>query len=76
MSAAELKLKIITKLASIEDKLILEEISKLIDIESDTVYKLSDEEKKAIQYGLQDIKEGKVYSSEAAEDMIRQWLKK
>ena len=71
MSAAELKLKIITKLASIEDKFILEEISKLVDLESDVVYKLTDDERKAIEYGLQDIKEGKVYSSEAAEEMIR-----
>ena len=34
MSATELKLQIISKITAIEDELILEEIFKLVDIES------------------------------------------
>jgi predicted transcriptional regulator len=78
MSASELKLQIITKVSSISDELILEEIYKLVNIESemDSIYRLSDEEKKAIELGLKDIKEGRVYTSEQADNMIKEWLRK
>lgn len=65
MSAAELKLQIISKVSSINDELILEEIYRLIDLESgmDSIYRLSDEEKKAIEIGRKDISEGRFYTS-------------
>lgn len=52
--------------------------SKHVDLESgmDSVYRLTDDERKAIKPGLKDIEEGRVYSSEAAENMIKEWLKK
>ncbi len=78
MSVTELKLRIINKITTIEDELILEEIFKLVDIESemDSVYRLTDPERKAVETGLKDIKEGRVHSSEAADNMIKEWLKK
>lgn len=78
MSATELKLRIINKITTIEDELILEEIYKLVDIESgmDSVYRLTIDERKAIDIGLKDIKENRVYSSEAADNMIKEWLRK
>ena len=78
MSVTELKLRIINKITAIEDELILEEIFKLVDMESemDSVYRLTDPERKAIAIGLEDVKEGRVYSSEAAEHMIKEWLRK
>ena len=78
MSATELKLRIINKITTIEDELILEEIYKLVDIESgmDSVYRLTIDERKAIDIGLKDIKEHRVYSSEAADNMIKEWLRK
>ncbi len=78
MSATELKLQIISKITAIEDELILEEIFKLVDIESqmDSVYRLTDEERKAINLGLKDVEVGRVYSSEAADNMIKEWLRK
>lgn len=78
MSATELKLRIINKITTIEDKLILEEIYKLVDLESgmDSVYRLTVDERNAIEIGLKDIKENRVYSSEAADKMIKEWLKK
>ena len=56
MSATELKLKIINKVTSIKDELILEEIYKLVNLESDldAVNVLTDAEKKAIDLGLKD----------------------
>jgi hypothetical protein len=78
MSATELKLQIINKITTIEDELILEEIYKLVDLESgmDSVYRLTIDERKAIDIGLKDIKENRVYSSEAADNMIKEWLRK
>ena len=78
MSATELKLRIINKISSIEDESILVEIHKLVTLESemDSVYRLTDAERNAITPGLTDVKEGRVYSSQAAEDKIQEWLKK
>ncbi|NBP68411.1 MAG: hypothetical protein EBU52_06660 [Cytophagia bacterium] len=78
MSASELKLHIINKVSSINDASILEEIYKLVNMESeiDTEYRLSAEEKKAIELGLKDIEEGRVYTSEQADNMLKEWLRK
>ena len=78
MSLTELKLQIINKVTSITDELILEEIYKLVSLESemDSIYRLTDSERNAIADGLKDVKEGRVYSSEAAEKMIKEWLEK
>ncbi len=78
MSSTELKLKIIRKVTTISDDGILEEIYKLINLESeiDSIYQLTDEEKSAVDIGLNDISEGCVHSSEVAERMMKEWLKK
>lgn len=78
MSAIELRKRIIEKLSSIEDEIILKEIYDIIKIESeiDTVYKLSPDEKIAIDAGLKDIRDGKIVSSERANALIKEWLKK
>jgi len=78
MSVIELRKRIMEKLSSIEDEVILKEIYDIIEIESgiDLVYKLTEEEKRAIDAGLKDIKDGKIVSSEKANDLIKGWLKK
>lgn len=78
MSLTELKLQIINKVSSITDELILEEIYKLVSIESemDSIYRLTDTERSVVAEGIKDVKEGRVYSSEAAENMIKEWLAK
>lgn len=78
MSAIELRKRIIEKLSSIEDEIILKEIYDIIKIESeiDTVYKLSPDEKIAVDAGLKDIRDGKIVSSERANALIKEWLKK
>lgn len=78
MSAIELRKRIIEKLSSIEDEIILKEIYDIIKIESeiDAVYKLSPDEKIAVDAGLKDIRDGKIVSSERANALIKDWLKK
>jgi predicted AAA+ superfamily ATPase len=78
MSTTDLKLEIINKITSITDTEILSEIYRLVNLESnmETSYKLSEEEKKAIELGLKDVKEGRLYSNEQADNLIQEWLKK
>jgi len=39
-------------------------------------YQLTDEEQAALKEGLQDVEDGNLYSSESAEKMLEEWLKK
>jgi hypothetical protein len=78
MSATELKSKIIEKISAIEDESVLREIFDLISLEAkvDSVYRLTEAEKNAIEIGLKDIANGEVYSSQVADQMLKEWLKK
>jgi len=78
MSAIELRKRIMEKLSSIEDEIILKEIYDIIKIESEieSVYKLTPDEKIAIDAGLKDIRDGNIVSSERANALIKEWLKK
>jgi hypothetical protein len=78
MSVSELKLEIINKVTSISDEHILEDIIRLLNQESALAesYKLTNEESIAIREGLQDVAEENLHTSESAEKMIEEWLKK
>ena len=78
MSATELKWEIIKKLTEIEDEIVLEEIYRLLTAEThiEGIYALSDEEIESIQAGLEDAKAGRIYTSEEARAMVKEWLKK
>jgi predicted transcriptional regulator len=69
MSVIELKSKIIDKVNLIEDEIILRRIYNLISTEPE-VYKLSDAEAKAIEIGLRDIDNGRIYTSEEARKIV------
>lgn len=66
------------RVSSIENEELLKEIYDIIGAEAEleSVYKLTDEEKKAVEAGLKDLREGRVVSSKVANDMIQEWLKK
>lgn len=78
MSATELKIQIIEKVTAINDEFILAEIYRLVNIEADmeSIYRLSEEEKMAIELGLKDLHEGRVYTSEQADNLMKEWLRK
>lgn len=78
MSTLELRSQIIQKLNAIEDKATLEEVYNLVMLESEieSLHKLSEDDKIAVEAGLNDIKNGKVYSSDQANTLIQEWLKK
>ena len=73
------KEKIIEKIQNIEDESILEDLLEIIDLELDMVgdtVQLSDDQKSAIDEGLKDIQEGRLYSNEEARKMVDEWMKK
>lgn len=72
------KEKIISKVNSINDEQLLEEILDLLNIESDLeeIYRVSETQKVAIEEGFLDIKEGRVYSQEDADELTKKWLKR
>lgn len=78
MNISNLKSAIISKVSSLNDEKLLEEINRILDLEVDLVssYILSLEEKKSIEKGLEDIQENRVYSTEQAEKLLREWLGK
>jgi hypothetical protein len=78
MNISNLKSAIISKVSSLNDEKLLEEINRILDLEVDLVssYILSLEEKKSIEKGLEDIHENRVYSTEQAEKLLREWLGK
>jgi hypothetical protein len=76
MSTMGLKKKIIDEVNSISDEAILTDIYQLLQYEQTGEYKLSEEENSAVQDGIEDIKQGRVFSSKEANSIIREWLKK
>ena len=71
------KEKIIAKINSIESEALLQEILELISIEADLneVYEVSDEQKAAIDEGLNDVENGRVYTQSEADELIKEWSK-
>jgi predicted transcriptional regulator len=76
MTTIELKERIIEKVNAIDDDSILEEVHQLLQFESTMLYQLTTPEVKAIEEGLDDIKHGRVYTSEQANQQLQEWRKK
>ena len=75
MSTVELRHTIIEKLSHIEDASFLKAIKTIVESKvNDDVYKLSDFQKKRINAGREQIKNGKTISDEALQKEIKQWL--
>ena len=72
MSATELKQQIINRVTAMTDESTLEEIYKLVNLEfeMESVYKLTENERSAIEMGFNDVKDGRVYTSEAAQGLM------
>lgn len=78
MSTPELKSKIISHVQQSEDENLLTEIYNLIlaEVDLNKVYVLTEYEKSMVEEGLNDVREGRTYSSEKANEILREWLKK
>lgn len=78
MMTIELRKKLIDKIQETKDDRILEEAYRLFELEAEDieVYKLNDDQKKAISEARQQIKNGQFLTEENANKEIDEWLKK
>ena len=78
MSTIELRNTIIDKIKKIDDEDLLNEVNRLIEIETSDIeiYKFSDEQKAAIEEAEDQINRGEFLSDEEATKDIEEWLKK
>jgi hypothetical protein len=78
MSTVELRKRLIDKIQKTQDDRILEEAYRLLELETEDteIYKLNDDQKKAINEARQQIKNGQFLTEEQANQEIDEWLNK
>jgi hypothetical protein len=78
MSSAELKKRLIDKIQKTDNENLLEEAFRLLQLESEDIeiYKLSDEQKSAVNEAREQIKRGEFLTDDEADKDIDEWLGK
>lgn len=71
-----LKKQLIKKIQELEDEGILRQLMEIIELETNkqSVYKLSEEQKQAVEEGREQYKTGEFLSDEEANKLTEQWL--
>lgn len=76
MTTFELKSILYQKIAEIDDKSFLSAINTMIETKSNTtIFKTTPEQKKKIEQGINDIKEGRFFTDEEVQKEVDKWLK-
>ena len=78
MSTAELRKRLIDKIQKTDNENILQEAYRLLELETEDIeiYKLSDDQKKALSEARQQIKAGQFLTNDQADKEIDEWLSK
>ena len=78
MSTIELKKRLIDKIQKTDNENLLGEAYRLLELETEDieVYKLTDDQRKAINEARQQIKDGQFLTDEQANKEIDEWLNK
>jgi hypothetical protein len=77
MSTAELKKNVISKISDLNDNQLLEDILRMIDLQSGfPVFELSTEQRVEILQGREQIQNGKFLTNEQVEKDLKEWLNK
>ena len=78
MSTIELRKLLIDKIQKTDNENLLEEAFRLLELETQDieVYKLTDEQRKAVNDARQQIKNGEFLTDEQANNEIDEWLNK
>ena len=76
MKTTELKKRVIGKIFSIEDEILLKDVSKLIGVSCDVeeIYHLSDKQLKAVEEAQEQYLRGEYVTNEELEKEIEEWL--
>jgi adenylate kinase family enzyme len=78
MSTVELKKLLIDKIQNIENEKLLQEAFRLLELETEDIelYKLNNNQNKAIEEARQQIKNGQFLADEQANKEVEEWLSK
>ena len=78
MSSAELKKRLIDKIQKTDNENLLQEAFRLLQLESEDieVYKLSDEQRSAVNEAREQIKRGEFLTDDEANKDVDEWLNK
>jgi hypothetical protein len=78
MSTVELKKRLIDKIQKTENKSLLQEAFRLLELETEDigVYKLSDEQKSVVNEARQQFTTGNSLTNDQADNEIDEWLNK
>lgn len=78
MSTIELRKRLIDKIQKTDNESLLQEVFRLLEIETEDleIYKLSDDQKKAVNEARQQIKNGQFLNNDQADKEIDEWLSK
>ncbi len=77
MNTAELKIDLIKQIATITERVKIQELLQLIQFQTDnSVYTTNTEEKTAIQEARKQINNGDILSNKCVQNEINEWLKK
>ncbi len=78
MSTVELRKRLIEKIQKTDNENLLEEAYRLLELETEDIeiYKLSDEQRKAVNEAKQQIKSGEYLTDDQANKEIDEWLNK
>lgn len=78
MSTLELRKRLIDKIQKTENEDLLREAYRLLELETEDIeiYKLSDDQRKAVLEGRQQIRNGQFLTDDQANNEIDEWLNK
>jgi hypothetical protein len=75
MSTDELKISLISRITSLNDDSLLEDIQRLLEFEANEgVYKLSDIQRREVNEAKTDFIKGNYLSSDGADEEVKKWL--
>lgn len=78
MSTVELRKRLIDKIQKTENKNLLEEASRLLDLETDNIdiYKLTEDQRKVVHEARKQIDQGQFLTDEQSNKETDEWLNK
>jgi len=77
MPASDIKNRLINKIKETDDPVILEEVSALLELhEPESIYEVSDAQKKKIEEAKEQVKKNQTLSDEQADKDTDEWLSK
>ena len=75
MTTIELKNIVISKISEINDEAFLSAINTILDIKSESILILSDDQKRSIKKSQKEYLEGNYFSNDSFNEEMEKWLK-